>query len=90
MTIESSDVGCDWTDEGFKGPAGPDVIAAGSGLSEYDCAKACRMKAKTNPEINGATIRTSDGLCACHVSLTEIIAMAGHKVCYLGNWNAHL
>ena len=49
---------------------GEDEVAIGY-LSEVECGKRCAQRAFSNPSanINGATIRKSDGRCWCEIGM---------------------
>ena len=72
--------GCRWTlnADGF----GASEIKVGP-LGAAGCAKECERRALTTKQINGATIRKSDGYCWCEVGMKSTSSSSIYNTCFL-------
>ena len=61
---------------------GRDEIRVGK-LGGTECARECRKRSQTNTQINGATVRKSDGMCWCEVAMDRKVTSSYYNTCYL-------
>ena len=67
----------------------PDTDGKGDGeqeigkLSEVQCAHQCKIEAVSNPKINGATRRKSDGSCWCEIGMKSQASSWVYNSCFL-------
>ena len=71
----------------------PDTDGQGEGeqpigqLSEVQCARQCKIKAVSNPKINGATRSKRDGSCWCEIGMKSQASSSYYNSCFLKGKN---